>query len=391
METPVTISLKDAKNIILNSQGLTHSTNNLSVIQQLSYIQIDTISVTERCHNHIFFTRNPNFNKEDINDLMKSKSIFEYWSHAAAYLPIKDYRYSLYPKEKYRTGTKHWFPRDKKVEKFVLDRIKNEGPLQSKDFENPNVKNHNWYEWKPAKTALTNLFIDGSLMIANRKGFQKIFDLTERIAPSNINTSIPSINEYCLHLINNAIKAQGIVTLNEICYLRKNIKPTVKKILQELVENKDIQPIQVDNYNEIYYTTIANPITSTNNSLHILSPFDNLTIQRKRLKTIFNFEFQLECYVPEKKRKFGYYTLPILFGEEFVARLDAKADRKTKLFTIKNIWFESSFQPSEEFYKEMASKLHSYSTFCGCDKINLEKTYPNSYKSAMKNVILNAQ
>ena len=92
-----------------------------------------------------------------------------------------------------------------------------------------------------------------------------------------------------------------------------------------------------------------------------------------------------------KKRKFGYYTLPILFGEEFVARLDAKADRKTKIFTIKNIWFESNFKPSEEFYKEMTSKLHSYSIFCGCDKINLGKTYPDSYKSAMKYVILNAQ
>ena len=232
----IEISPKEARKLTIFGQGLSSNENNsLKIIQQLGYVQIDTISVTERAHHHVLFTRNPMYHQNELSELMANKSIFEYWSHAAAYLPIADYRFSLHKKELYKNGDKHWFPRDKKVEKYVLDRIKAEGALQSKDFENPSTKNNQWYEWKPAKIALTNLFMDGSLMIANRKGFQKIFDLPERVLPPDLNLSIPTAEEYHQHIILNAIKAHGLVNLNEIIYLRKGIKQEVKKLLNKMV------------------------------------------------------------------------------------------------------------------------------------------------------------
>ena len=388
MTKPIVISQKEARKLVLNAQGLNQSfDNSLDIIKQLSYIQIDTISVKERAHNHVFFSRNSNFKKEEINQLMSDKSIFEYWSHAAAYLPIEDYKFSLYPKEKYRSGGKHWFPRDKKVENYVLDKIFSEGPLQSKDFDSPKNKNHEWYEWKPAKIALTNLFMDGSIMITNRKSFQKIFDLTDRVIPKLSNIQIPTVEEYCEHLIINAIKSQGIVSLNEICYLRKGIKPIVKKILNQLIEAEEIVEVLIENNFQSYYSAYNYQKLNTNNQVQILSPFDNLIIQRKRIKEIFNFDYQIECYVPEKKRKYGYYTLPVLFGNKFVVRFDAKADRKTKLFTIKGLWFEEEFKPTDEFYKMFSKQIRSFSIFCGCEKIKLESVYPNNLKKRLKSII----
>lgn len=371
---PITITQQEARKLALQSQGLLFPfKDSLSVIQQIGYVQIDTISVTERAHHHVFYSRNPNYQQQEIIQLMDDKKVFEYWSHAAAYLPMEDYRFSLFKKETYKDGNKHWFPRDKKVEQYVLDRIKAEGPLQSKDFENPREKNHEWYAWKPAKIALTNLFMDGSLMIANRKGFQKIFDISENVIPNEINTTTPTLDEYCKHLIFNSIKAHGLVTVNEIIYLRKGVKPTVNKLLKQLTENKELIAVTVENNGNTYYSTpqlleSINKIKVEKN-VHLLSPFDNLVIQRKRLKELFNFDYLIECYVPEPKRVFGYYTIPILFGDTFVGRLDAKADRKTNTLTVKQIWYEPNFKPTPTFTKKLNEQLLLFANFCGCSQL----------------------
>jgi len=372
----LTISEKEAREIALSCQGLNnpfHTT--LDAIRQLSYVQIDTISVTERSHNHVLFSRNPCYSQQELKRLMDEKSIFEYWSHAAAYLPIEDFRFSLFNKEKFKNGGKHWFPRDKKAEEYVLDRLKADGPLQSKDFESQKNTIPEWYEWKPAKIALTNLFMEGSVMIVNRKGFQKIFDLTERVLPQNINTSKPTTQEFYKYLIDASIRANGLVTLDEIPYLRKGIKPSLKKVLLKLLENGQIKSLKVHNNENIYYASnnilgILNNLTINNNQIHILNPFDNLLIQRKRVKDLFNFDYIIECYVPEKKRVFGYYTLPVLWGDRFVMRIDAKADRKTGIFMLNGFWYEKGFKPSKEFHNALNRKVMAFALFCGCNWVN---------------------
>lgn len=370
------VTPKDIRSLAIDAQGLSAcDQDNLSIIQQLSYVQIDTISVTERAHHHVFHTRNNDYKKEDLTQMMEDKSIFEYWSHAAAYLPIEDFRFSLIKKEQYRKGGKHWFPRDKKIEQYVLDRIKAEGPLQSKDFENQKDKNHQWYEWKPAKIALTNLFMDGTLMIKNRIGFQKVFDFTENVIPNDVNSQLPTEEEYCEYLIKSTINAHGIASLTEMVYLRKGIKPTAKNTINRLIENKELVVLQLPDSKEYYYSTpkmldcLSKQII--NEHLHILSPFDNLVIQRKRLKTLFDFDYQIECYVTEAKRIYGYYVLPVLYGNKFVARIDAKANRKEDVFVLINCWFEKEFKPSDEFYRHFFSKLNSYAAFCGCSQIQI--------------------
>lgn len=117
------------------------------------------------------------------------------------------------------------------------------------------------------------------------------------------------------------------------------------------------------------------------NQLHLLNPFDNLIIQRKRLKNIFNFDYLIECYVPEKKRIYGYYTIPILYGNNFIGRLDAKADRKTKLLTINHIWLENRVKLADDFYLEFGNKVKAFAIFCGCDKLVLKGITPANFKN----------
>lgn len=359
---------------MLNSNFGNEKNGALKTIEHLGYIQIDTLSVVARAHHHTLWNRLPDYQEHYLHELLeKDKTIFEYWSHAASYLPICDYRFSLLLKHSYASGKSHWFEQDKKVNKYVLDRIKAEGALQSKDFEHKRNTPGNWYEWKPAKRALEQLFMQGELMVAKRQGFQKVYDITERVLPKNVGTTMPTEKEYAQFLIHNAIKANGLVEEKEMTYLRPKAKESVKKALKQLVENKQLVEVKVENNPTVYYSapeqlSNLNKIKS-NSNIHFLSPFDNTVIQRKRLQTLFNFDYIIECYVPEAKRKFGYFCLPILYNNQFVGRFDPKADRKTKTFYIKQLHFEKGFKPTAEFKNVFNKKLTEFATFNGCNEV----------------------
>ncbi|MBL7883276.1 MAG: YcaQ family DNA glycosylase, partial [Bacteroidia bacterium] len=378
----ISISKKEAQQLVLKAQGLIKSNfgkskqGALNAIEQLGYIQIDTLSVVTRAHHHTLWSRVNNYNESDLHQLLeKDKSIFEYWSHAASYLPMSSYKFSLIQKNEYVKGKSHWFEQDVKIKKYVLDKIKQEGPLQSKDFEHVRNVPANWYEWKPAKKALEQLFMEGKLMVAKRQGFQKVYDLTERVLPSKTDVKMPSIGEYAEFLIQSAIQSNGIVTEKEITYLRKGLKTPVQKALKKMLEQKEILTVQVEFNTEPYYSTSKLidklKLNVKQKELHLLSPFDNSIIQRKRLQNIFDFDYTIECYVPEEKRKYGYFCLPILYGTEFIGRLDPKADRKSKTFYVKSMYFEKGFQPDAMFTLLFSQKLKEFALFNGCTNIEL--------------------
>lgn len=383
------IKKEESQRLVLFAQGLiTSLESSLDIIEQLSYIQIDTISVAERSHHHILFTRNKSYQKSELQEMMKHNSIFEYWSHAAAFLPMKSYRFSLYRKNEIRKDDKFWFDKDKKVMDYVLKRIKEEGPLQSKDFKDTRDEISNWYAWKPAKIALTQLFMEGKLMISERQGFQKVFDLTERVLPEGIDTQKPTQTEYCKYLIEKAIQAHGIVTENEIGYLRKGLKSIIKTTLKQMLAYNELISVTIEGNAEKYFSkpAIINAFSSLQmaETLHILSPFDNLIIQRKRTFQLFNFDYQIECYLPEHKRTYGYFTLPLLYGQNFIGRLDPKADRKTGVFYIKSLWFENGFTPDEKFAQIFVDEVKLFAKFCGCNRVEVGKVMSNKFKKIIK-------
>jgi uncharacterized protein YcaQ len=388
MAKAVELSKEQARRLAVYAQGLNEvPEDSLAAIRQLSYVQIDSISVAARAHHHVFQTRNSNHVENDLDRLVREKKVFEYWSHAAAFLPMDDFRFSLYPKGEVLKAEKFWFEKNKKVMRHVLRRIRTEGPLQSKDFEHPPQGANPWYEWKPAKIALQILFMEGRLMVAGRQGFQKVYNLTERVLPEGIDLKKPTQKAFCGYLADRAVKAHGLVTEAEIGYLRKGLKKPIVKVLQEKVRKKELVKVVLPDNDAVYYTTpgyldMVDEIKPSQN-LHLLSPFDNLVIQRKRLQSLFDFDYQIECYVPEKKRVYGYYTLPVLWGERFVARLDPRADRKTGVFHIKNLWLEEGFQADEAFLYALAIKLKEFAAFCGCERLVIENANPGKLKAEL--------
>ena len=377
-----TISPAEARRLYLHSQGLygrdygRGKAGALNVIEHIGYVQIDTIAVVERAHHHTLFTRVKDYKKSYLDELLaREKAIFEYWSHAAAYLPMRDYRYSLPRKKLFAEGKQHWF-QGKKPLQFVYDRIKAEGPLQSKDFEEKRAAK-GWYEWKTTKQALEQLFMSGQLMVSERRNFQKVYDLTERVLPKWVDTTMPTEHEMARHLILSAIDASGFAAASEISYLRRAQHDPVKKAVIAMLEDGELQELKVEGLKDTLYTTQDKldelHTIRAQKKIHILSPFDNAIIQRRRLINLFDFDYTIECYVPEPKRVYGYFVLPVLYGDTFAARIDAKADAATQTFIVRNIWVEEGFKMPEAFLKAFAKALKQFAVFNRCESIRIEK------------------
>jgi uncharacterized protein len=384
------ISKEEAISIALHTQGIGRSFGKgkegaLNAIRHLGYVQLDTLAVVARAHHHTLWTRSEKYDERFLNELMLEKKIFEYWSHAAAFLPMEDFRFSLVRKQEFRKGRAHWFAKDKKIHKYVLDKIKSEGALQSKDFET-DKRRGSWFDWKPAKIALEQLFQDGSLMVVERKGFQKVYDLSERVLPSSIDTTIPTNAELADHLVRSTIRAHGLASLKDMTHLRKGMNPFVQKALKKMVLEGEISEINVDATKEIFYRFQNDELSikKTSGQTVILSPFDNAIIRRERLKGLFDYDFMLECYLPEHKRKFGYFCLPVLHNNKFVGKFDPKADRATGIFYVKSFHIENAPKDMDEFLAAFANALKAFAVFNGCEKIVVEKTFPAKMKSALK-------
>jgi len=386
------LSPSQARRIILHCQKLATSPprgkeNLARTIEHLGYLQIDTISVLQRAHHHVAWSRLANYQPKFLQQLEeKDRRVFEYWAHAASYLPMKDYRFTLYKKNHERKGDRHWFKKDKKLMQHILDRIKTEGPLMSKDFEDtrkekpaPSLA----WDWKPAKKQLWLLFMEGRLMVAGRQGFHKLYDLPQNILPWEVNTSIPTREQYINYLIDRDLRTHGLIKKSEVGHLINGIKQEVDRAIDKKCRKKEIMEVAVTDLDGSYYITPSMLETSHSfgkKRVHILSPFDNLIIQRKRIKELFKFDYALECYVPKNKRKFGYFALPLLWGTQFIGQIDLKADRKTKTVYVNNLQLERSVKHLEASFPGLREKLDKFALFNHCESIKwskeLEPHYP---------------
>ena len=396
----IELSPTQARRLVIARQGL-HKSNAygrgesalMQCISQLGYIQIDTISVINRAHHHTLWTRVPSFRENHLDALQRERKVFEYWSHAAAYLPMQDFRFCLPYMKAIASGQKHWRSPDKKTMASVMRRIRSGGAARARDFLGPEkAKPSTWGGAKPEKIALEQLFIEGKLMISHRDGFQKVFDLTERVLPSGLDTSTPTTAEFCRYLIDRTIQAQGVLTETEMGYLRKGLKTDLKKQVQQMVADNEIVEVGVRDNPNVYYSSsdIIAKVGTTRvaRKVHLLSPFDNLVIQRKRMSQLFKFDYQIECYVPEGKRKFGYFCLPILFGDELVGRLDPKADRKNSRLIIRNLVIEKDIKHVDAFVADLARKVHDLARFNGCDSVEMHRCNDRKICSALSGLLV---
>jgi len=324
---------------------------------------------------------------------IKERKVFEYWGHAASYLPMTDYRFYL---PKMRTVlSEHprwqkWVDNNRKLLNHVLKRIRDEGPLGASDFVDTRKKKPGtWWDWKPAKTALETLHLIGELMVTERRNFERVFDLPEHVLPSKINTTIPNSNELTRFAIKRALQAYGIASQREIINHIHIVKDKmIKPVLDQLIDSNQIIKVQIKSLNTEFYA-FPKTIESLENSsktqaLHILSPFDNLIIQRDRINRLFGFDYQLECYKPPKQRIYGYFVLPILWGNEFIGRIDLKADRANQQLIVRNLLIESNSKQVKEALPAFGEKLKELAAFNKTEQVIIEQTKPDKLKNLLK-------
>jgi uncharacterized protein YcaQ len=390
------LSVPQARKLVLLSQRLPQAKRNgsaldvtLSTIEHLGYIQIDTISAIQRAHHHTLWTRNPRYHPSHLDQLTAHKQVFEYWSHAAAYLPMPDYRYSLFRKQAIaRNDEDHWYKRDKRLMESVLRRIATEGPLMAKDFADSGEKSGEWRR-KPAKRALEYLFMQGDLMVPYRVNFHKVYDLTERVLPEDTDTTPPGAEEYGRFLVHRYLRANGLGQVGEIAYLLKNGTTLVSTAVQEMVLSGELLQVRVGARS--YYALpaslnlLSKPLARS--KLKILSPFDNLLIQRKRMQALFDFDYQLECYLPMAKRQYGYFCLPVLWDGRLVARMDCKAERKNSLLHIYHLALEPWLVKIDGFTTALGKELTSFLRFNDCIHIRLHRTSPTQLQPVLETII----
>ena len=309
-----------------------------AAVDHLGYVQIDTINVIERCHHHILYTRIPAYRRADLRQAQSvDKSVFEYWTHALSYVPSKDFRFFVPAMKLHQREGHRWFNSVKPADtRKVMRLIRQNGALTIRDIEDDVLaeKEHLWQSRKPSKRALQLAFYEGRLTISERNGMLKTYELMARHFGWDKPPKQASATEATAYLLDRALRAQGVVSLDSICHLDAPRKKAIRRLIEQRVRRYELVPVALQGAGKQEHwarpETLENAHEGTCELVHILSPFDPLIIQRKRTHLFFDYEHRFEAYVPKEKRLFGYFALPVLVGDEIVAAIDLKTDRANK-------------------------------------------------------------
>jgi len=349
---PIPLPIAQARRIWLNAQRLdtpapfgAGPAATRAAVEHLGYVQIDTIHVIERSHHHILYTRIPAYRREDLTQAQSvEKSVFEYWAHALAYIPTRDFRFFMRLMKQHRAERDPWYGRvtDADMRK-VMRLLRRDGPLTIRDIDDDVLieKDHPWASRKPSKRALQLAFYRGIVTISARSGMLKTYDLIERHFGWAARPRPATEGQISEYVLDRAIRAQGVVSVDSVCYMDAPRKAAVKALIEKRVRQKTLVPVAIEGAEKVPHWAAPEvlELPPAEGPVHILSPFDPLIIQRKRLKLFFGYDHLFEAYVPKEKRVLGYFALPVLLGDEIVAAIDLKTDRaEGKLLIQKWTW-----------------------------------------------------
>lgn len=350
-----------------------------AAVEHLGYVQIDTINVIERCHHHILYSRIPNYKRADLRAAQSlDKSVFEYWTHALSYVPSKDFRYFIPGMKLHKREGHRWFANVKLADtRKVMRLLRRDGALTIRDIEDDVLteKEHLWASRKPSKRALQLAFYTGEVTISERSGMLKTYELMTRHFGWDKPPKPASVSETTAYLLDRALRAQGLVSLDSICHLDAPSKAAVRRLIEARVRAREMVPVALEGAGKqehwarpetLEQQTLALGDEGDGGLVHILSPFDPLVIQRKRTELFFDYGHRFEAYVPKEKRLFGYFALPVLVGQDIVAAIDLKTDRKNKkLLMQKWSWVGkgAARAPRKEYKRRIEEELDRFERF----------------------------
>jgi len=373
---PVSLDAARARRIWLAAQRLDQGASfgegpqaTRAAVEHLGYVQIDTINVIERCHHHILYTRIPAYRRADLQQAQSvDKTLFEYWTHALSYVPTRDLRFYVGAMRRHWQRRSVWFPGVQPADlRKVLSRIRTQGALTIRDIDDDVLveKNHEWASRKPSKRALQVAFYRGQVTISQRTGMLKTYELTSRHFGWEKPPKAASERETTEHLLDRALRSQGVVSVESACYLDAGRKPAMRRLIEARVRRGELMPVEIEGAGKLVH--FARPETletrlEPSGLVHLLSPFDPLVNQRKRVELFFGYEHRFEAYVPKAKRVLGYFALPVLVGDQIMAAIDLKADRERgKLLMQKWTWVGRGSARAHK--RRIEEELHRFERF----------------------------
>jgi uncharacterized protein len=343
-----------------------------AAVEHLGYVQIDTINVIERSHHHVLWTRIPEYRRADLSQAQSvDKSVFEYWTHALSYVPTRDFRFFIPAMRLHKREGHKWFSSVTPADMRKVMKLIRSGPLTIRDIDDDVLteKQHLWASRKPSKRALQLAFYEGALTISERIGMLKTYDLISRHFGWDKPPRPASVREVTSYLLDRALRAQSVVSLDSACHLDAPSKPAVRQLIEARVRKGELVPVALEGAGKQEHWARPEALEAVNDSAeqaHILSPFDPLIIQRKRTELFFGYGHRFEAYVPKEKRLFGYFALPVLAGDEIVAAIDLKTDRQNRQLLMQQWnWVGTAAKRGgrKELKRRIEEELHRFERF----------------------------
>ena len=385
-----TISIPTVRNLMLAAQGLAQPPDNaatkqdvLAAIRRMGALQIDSIHVVRRSPYLVLWSRLGDYKPEWLDDLLTEGALFEYWSHAMCFLPVEDYPLS---RRAMLDGTRGWgdpagwLREHADLAEEIMERIRQEGGLRSADFKNTSKPPGGWWSWKDEKIALECLFITGELMISRRQNFQRVYDLRSRVLPEwddgPDGANVPDREEVLLTHTLEAVRALGVALADWVPDYFRLPKTGNLQRLEKLADEGRLQRVAIQGFEGPAYLHPAADATVEPAHTTLLSPFDPLVWDRKRLKDLFDFDYTIECYTPTAKRSFGYYTMPVLHHGALMGRVDPKAHRADGLFEVKALALEDGIEATDDLIEGLGASLHKLAAWHGTPELVIRRSEP---------------
>ncbi len=356
-----------------------------SLIEQLGFVQLDSIATVERAHHMVLFARRPSYKTAHLDKLLsRDRALFEHWTHDAAVIPMAFYphwqlrfaRDADALRGRWQRWQRHGFLERTEA---VLEHIRKSGPVCSADLrgEAPR-KAGGWWDWHPDKTALEYLWRSGDLAVSERVGFQKYYDLAERVVPDTVRNQHPALDESIDWLCAQALARLGFATPGELAAFWATVTPVeARGWCHDQAKAGALIEVEVEGADGTHRRAFARPdvMQSATDApepigrLRVLSPFDPALRDRNRAERLFGFRYRIEVFTPEAKRIYGYYVFPLLEGARLVGRIDMKAHRKEGVLRVTALWPEAGLAWGKGRQARLEAELDRIARFAGCGRV----------------------
>lgn len=383
------LSLAQARRVALDAQGFGRlrplgravtMRDVQSLIGRLAQFQIDTISVVERAHYFPLYSRLGTYDKSLLDRALATapRRLFEYWGHAASMIDV-----DLWPALQWRMARQTgdgWRAWERMVQQYpelpdqVLAEVRARGPVSARqiEFEEERSRDHWGWNWSSVKLALEMHFSAGRITAASRnQHFERLYDVPVRVLPAPV-LALPALSEddACRELVRRSARALGIASSSCLADYFRIGQTAARRAIDELVELGELVPVEVAEWQRPLWLWHQARIPRRVHARALVSPFDSLVFERNRTLALFDFFYRIEIYVPEAKRRHGYYVYPFLLDEQFVARVDLKADRANGVVIVKASWLEPGREvPAEVVARELAEELAELARWTGCSRV----------------------